>query len=72
VTVTTPTQGTVCNPNAKASRRTSVQNLKCLAVAVSEIFILFIISVVHEVQKKIERKTEGQNRQNISKYTDNG
>ena len=30
-----------------------------------DLFIYFIISVVHEVQKK----TEGQN---ISKYTDNG
>jgi len=39
VTMTTPTQGTVCNPNVKCiTWRNSVRNLKCLALAVSEIF----------------------------------
>jgi len=38
VTVTTLTQGTVCNPNAKTSWRTNVQNLKSLALAILEIF----------------------------------
>jgi len=34
-------------------------------------FIIYYISRTRST-KKIERKTEGQNRQNISKYTDNG
>jgi len=38
VTVTASTQGTVCNPSAKTSWRTSVQNFKFLALAVLETF----------------------------------